>query len=187
MSTTCDEPGDRDERVRIIEFWRAVEVFSPQPLPRQDASFRLTDAGQGEPMPWEPDSPRYEPPAPGKAWRHEVFAGVYELSRVRDTLTGLYGPDDDDGQRERAAGQSALFAVTVDGDGVPIPGTAALSSCAWAVGRALAAPRDLSLAGFSQDARLLAGDLGRLAGADAETAGALLSPLPGTARDDEPG
>ena len=187
MSATRDEPGDLDERVRIIEFWRAVEVFSPQPLPRQDASFRVTDAGQGEPMPWEPDSPRYEPPTPGKAWRHEVFAGVYDLSRVRDTLTGLYGPDDDGGQREPAGGQSALFAVTVDGDGVPIPGTAALSSCAWAVGRALAAPRDLSLAGFSQDARLFGGDLGRLAGTDAEAAGALLAPLPGTARDDEPG
>ena len=48
-----------------------------------------------------------------------MFGGVYELSSVRDTLTGLYGPDDDGGQREPAGGQSALFAVTVDGDGVP--------------------------------------------------------------------
>ena len=54
MSATRDEPGDRDERVRVIEFWRAVEVFSPQPLPRPDARFRVTDAGPGEPMPWEP-------------------------------------------------------------------------------------------------------------------------------------
>ncbi|HEY1665092.1 MAG TPA: ATP-binding protein [Trebonia sp.] len=187
MSTTDDEPGDRDERGRVIEFWRAVEVFSPQPLPRPDTRLRVTDAGPGEPAPWEPDSPRREPPAPGKAWRHEVFGGVYELSRVRDTLTGLYGPDGDGGQREPAGGQSALFAVTVDGDGVLVPGTAALSSCAWAVGRALAAPGDLSLAGFSHDARLFGGDLGRLAGADAEAAGTLLAPLPGTAPDDEPG
>ena len=187
MSATDDEPGDRDERVRVIEFWRAVEVFSPQPLPRPDTRLRVTDAGPGEPAPWEPDSPRRERPAEGKAWRHEVFGGVYELSRVRDTLTGLYGPDDDGGQREPASGQSALFAVTVDGDGVLVPGTAALSSCAWAVGRALAAPGDLSLAGFSQDARLFGGDLGRLAGADAEAAGTLLAPLPGTAPDDQPG
>ena len=187
MSATDDEPGDRDERVRVIEFWRAVEVFSPKPLPRQDTRQRVTDAGPGQPGPWEPDSPRHEPPAQGKAWRHEVFGGVYDLSRVRDTLTGLYGPDDDGGQREPAGGQSALFAVTVDGDGVPVPGTAALSSCAWAVGRALAAPGDLSLAGFSQDASQFGGDLGRLAGADAEGPGALLAPLSGSAPGTETG
>jgi hypothetical protein len=34
MSATRDDNGDRDERVRVIEFWRAVEVFSPQPLSR---------------------------------------------------------------------------------------------------------------------------------------------------------
>jgi hypothetical protein len=35
MSATREEPGDHDERVRVTEFWRAVEVFSPQPLPRR--------------------------------------------------------------------------------------------------------------------------------------------------------
>ncbi|MGH3209278.1 MAG: DEAD/DEAH box helicase, partial [Trebonia sp.] len=151
---------------------------------RPDARLRVTDAGPGEPMPWEPDSPRHEPPPQGKTWRHEVFGGVYELSRVRDTLTGLYGPDDGGGQREPAGGQSALFAVTLDGNGVPVPGTAALSSCAWAVGRALANPGELTLAGFSQDARLFGGALGRLAGTDA-AAGALLAPLSGAALDEE--
>ena len=116
-----------------------------------------------------------------------MFGGVHELSRVRDTLTGLYGPDDDGGQREPAGGQSALFAVTVDGDGAPVPGTAVLSSCAWAVGRALAAPGDLSLAGFGQDAAAFAGALGRLAGADDETAGALLALVTGTGMSEEPG
>jgi hypothetical protein len=138
-------------------------------------------------MPWEPGSQHCAPPPPGKAWRHEVFGGIHELRSVRDTLTGLYGPDDDGGQREPAGGQSALFAVTVDGDGVLVAGTAVLSSCAWAVGRARAARGDLSLAGFSQDARQFGGDLGRLAGADGDAAGILLVPVSGTARDDEPG
>ena len=152
MSATRDNRGEREERARVIEFWRAVEIFSPQPLPRPDARSRVTDAGPGEPVPWEPRLTAPAPPPQGKAWRHEVFGGIHELSRVRDTLTGLYGPDDDGGQREPAGGQSALFAVTVDGDGAPVPGTAVLSSCAWAVGRALAAPGNLSLAGFGQDA-----------------------------------
>ena len=29
--------------------------------------------------------------------REAVLGGIYELSRVRDTLTGLYGPDADGG------------------------------------------------------------------------------------------
>jgi hypothetical protein len=186
MSATGDESGDRGERVRVVEFWRAVEIFSPQPLLRPDARFRVTDIGPGEPMPWEPDSRHCAPPPPGKAWRHEVFGGIHHLRSVRDALTGLYGPDDDGGQREPAGGQSALFAVTVDGNGVPVPGTAVLSSCAWAVGRALAAPDGLSLAGFAQDARQFAGDLGRLAGVD-DAAGTLLAPVPGTRRGEEPG
>jgi hypothetical protein len=175
MSVTRDDDGDRAERARVIEFWRAVEVFSPQPLPRPDARSGVADAGPGEELPWEPGAPGCPRPAEGKAWRHEVFAGLHELSRVRDTLTGLYGPDDDGGQRERAGGQSALFAVTADGDGVLVPGTAVLSSCAWAVGRAVAAGDGLSLAGFVQDAWLFAADLGRLAGLGGEAPGLLLA------------
>ena len=119
MSATRDGNGDREERSQVIEFWRAVEIFSPQPLPRPDVRMRITDAGPAEPMPWEPGSRHYGPSPAGKAWRHEVFGGVYELSRVRDTLTGLYGPDSDGGQREPASGQSALFAFTVNGNAAP--------------------------------------------------------------------
>ena len=54
MSATRDNGGEREERARVIEFWRAVEVFSPQPLPRPDGRSRVTDAGPGEPVPWEP-------------------------------------------------------------------------------------------------------------------------------------
>src|ERR1700761_7366389 len=175
MNATRNESGDRDERVTVVEFWRAVEIFSPQPLPRPDTRLRVTDVDPGEPVPWEPGSRHYAPAPPGKEWRHEVFGGVYELSQVRDTLAGLYGPDADGGQREPASGQSALCAFTVDGNGVLVPGTAVLSSCAWALGRALSAPGDLSLAGFSQDITKFAGGLGRLAGADADAAGALLA------------
>jgi hypothetical protein len=175
MNATRDEPGDRDERIQVVEFWRAVEIFSPQPLPSPDERLLVTDVDAGEPMPWEPGSRHYLPAPPGKEWRHEVFGGMFELSQVRDTLTGLYGPDADGGQREPASGQSALCAFTVDGNGALVPGTAVLSSCAWAVGRALSAPDDLSLAGFGQDAAKFAGVLGRLAGAGAGAAGALLA------------
>jgi len=178
MSATRDGNGDREERSQVIEFWRAVEIFSPQPLPRPDVRMRITDAGPAEPMPWEPGSRHYAPSPPGKTWRHEVFGGVYELSRVRDTLTGLYGPDSDGGQREPASGQSALFAFTVNGNGVLVPGTAVLSSCAWAVSRALSAPDAPSLAGFGQDAAQFARGLAWLAGTGDGDAGLLLAGAP---------
>jgi hypothetical protein len=175
MTATPDESGAREERVRVTEFWRAVEIFSPQPLPRPDTRMRITDIGSGEPMPWEPGSRHYAPSPPRKTWRHEVFGGVYALSRVRDTLTGLYGPDSDGGQREPASGHSALFAFTVNGNGVLVPGTAVLSTCAWAVSRALIAPDAPSLAGFGQDAAQFARGLAMLAGAGEDAAGLLLA------------
>lgn len=113
-------------------------MFSPQSLPKPDIRARVTDLGPDERMPWEPGSRLDGQPAdPGKAWRHEVFGGVYELGRVRDTLVTLYDKDDSaDDQREPVPGQSALFACTVDADGVLVEGSAVLSACAWAIWRA---------------------------------------------------
>jgi hypothetical protein len=157
---------------RVVEFWRAVEYFSPQRLPERDAGTH--DIGPGELMPWEPGSRLYEAPREGRVWRYEVFGGVYELSRIRDTLVTLYGEDEaTGGQRAGVAGQSALFGCTVDGDGVLVPKTAVLSSCAWAIGRAVTSPGHLSLDGFQQD-RLQYGEaLSELAGAGSGAGAAL--------------
>jgi hypothetical protein len=46
-------------------------------------------------MLWEPGSRLdQEPIKPDQVWRHEVFGGVYELSRVRDALVKRFGGDD---------------------------------------------------------------------------------------------
>lgn len=167
-----------EDRARIVEFWRAVEIFSPQQLPKPDARARITDLGPGESMPWEPGSRLHsKPTAPDKTWRHEVFGGVYELSRVRDTLVGLYEQNDPtgDGQREPVSGQSALFACTVDADGLLVEGSAVLSACAWAIGRAVAERGKLTLAGFDQEALRYGDDLGKLAGSPVAAAGRLLA------------
>ena len=175
MGATCDESGERGERVQVLEFWRAVEIFSARPLPRPDARFGIADVAAGAPMPWEADSRPGTPPPAGKAWRHEVFGGIFELNGVREVLAGLYGPDADGGQREPERRQSALFACTVDGDGGLLPRTAVLSSCAWAVGRALAAPDGPSLAGFSLDVREFCGELGKLAAVAADATDLLVA------------
>ena len=77
---------------RTIRLWRAAEMFGPRPLPRPDARDNVTDAVPGEPLPWEPGGRLAgRPAAPGKAWRHQVFGGLFALGKVRGTLTGESG------------------------------------------------------------------------------------------------
>src|SRR5712691_7484460 len=132
--------GPITDAARVVRFWHAVEMFSPQSLPKTDARQHVVDLLPGEPMSWEPGSRLDEEPIrPDQAWRHEVFGGVYELSRVRDALVKRFGEDAPDGdQRAPARGQSALFACTIDAEGLLVEESAVLSACAWAVGRALA-------------------------------------------------
>lgn len=147
-----------DDQARIVRFWQAVEVFSPQELPKPDGRGDVFDFGPDEPMPWEQGSRDTEADE-GKVWRHEVFCGVYELRKVRDVLVECYGQDNPEAP---VKGESALFACTVDADGFLVEQSAVLSSCAWATGQILRGRSPL--AGFPQDATRHADDLGRLAG-----------------------
>jgi hypothetical protein len=100
-----------DSPAQIVRFWHAVEMFSPQALPPADARNHVVDFRPGDRMPWEAGTKASQ----GKVWRHEVFAGVYDLSKVRDVLISKYGEDDPEAAPVR--GQSALFACTIDADG----------------------------------------------------------------------
>lgn len=60
-----------DNQARIVRFWQAVEVFSPQELPKPDARGDVVDFGPGEPMPWEQGSHGTEADE-GKVRRYEV-------------------------------------------------------------------------------------------------------------------
>jgi hypothetical protein len=154
------------DRARIAGFWRAVEIFSPQQIPAPDSRGRVVDFGPRELMPWEAGSRRYREAPEGKKWRHQVFGGVYGLSRVRDVLTGLY-PDETEGEPAPTSGQSALFACVVDESGTLVEASAVLSSCAWAVGRAVKHPGKLPLDGFEADVMRYGESLGELVGAPA--------------------
>lgn len=122
-----------DDAVRILQFWQAVEIFSAPSLPPLDPQNRTQDFQRGDPVPWEPDSPREKEKPPGYVWRHEVYGGLYPLSRVRDVLVRCYGQDQD--EEPPPNGKSALFACTVNEDGFLVQDSMVVSACAWGVGQ----------------------------------------------------
>ena len=118
--------------VRIAQFWQAVEIFSPQSLPKVDSKNHTVDLQRRDRVPWRQRS-RLPEAKPGYAWRHEVYGGLYELSEVRDVLISRYGQDGD--EEPPPKGKSALFACTVSEDGFLIPDSMVVSACAWGAGR----------------------------------------------------
>jgi len=144
-----------DDQVRITQFWQAVEIFSPQQLPKRNSSINTVDIRPKDPMPWEPGS------CLGKAdngyiWRHEVYGGVYSLGRVRDALVSAYGQDED--QDPPPKGESALFACTIDDKGFLVEDSAVVSACARAVGRI--SRGESPVGDFPADAERIANALG---------------------------
>jgi len=139
----------------ILAYWHAVEMFDPQGIPeppkhaaasrRKPGSkcverIRLAPRAPVPPLPWQMEHPRTaEAPAQGtygSEWRHTVYGGVFSYASVRKTFERVLGyteQPDHGGRRDDVT--SALFAFTVDKDGLLIEGTEVFSSCAWSAGR----------------------------------------------------
>lgn len=144
-----------DDPVRIAQFWQAIEIFSPQQLPRRDPKKRIIDIRPDESMPWEPDF-RLTAAEEGYVWRHEVYGGVYPLSRVRDALVAAY--DEDREGDPPPKGDSALFACAIDDKGFLVADSMVVSACAWGVGRV--SQGKSPLADFVADTQRYADNLG---------------------------
>lgn len=125
----------------ILRYWRAVELFSPQSVPKvqpedDEKPAHHFDSAKG-PAPWE-TQPRLEGQPSGEfVWRHEVYAGVYRVRLLRELLEEKFG-EDPESYDERLDTESALFCLSVSHDGRPLFGTTVLSTCAWAWGRTIA-------------------------------------------------
>ncbi|WP_280664449.1 MULTISPECIES: hypothetical protein [unclassified Kitasatospora] len=64
-----------------------MELFSPQKVDRVDPSKDVYPVWDGRPLPWEPGHRlRRRSPGHGRTWQHTVYAGVFELTALRDTL-----------------------------------------------------------------------------------------------------
>jgi hypothetical protein len=121
-------------RREIIEFWQAVEMFSPPAIPDSRA-LQVFDAEES--LPWSADHPlRGEELKEHLTWRHIVYVGTYPREAVFTALGSVF-PAVADSFEERPLGSSALLAFAVADDGTMIEGSAVLSACAWATVRAL--------------------------------------------------
>ncbi|MCT9934535.1 AAA domain-containing protein [Planotetraspora sp. A-T 1434] len=123
-------------RTRVIEFWRACELFTQQSIPNIDPRdsrepvFSITRRG---PLPWEKGHPLRNRRIKSRlTWRHIVYGGVFPLQRSRDLLRQVFGPDLDHPDPP-PLGEGALFAVVVSAQGHAVHWQ--VSSGAWAAGR----------------------------------------------------
>lgn len=116
-----------------MDFWLAIEAFSPQQVPKVSSSLAeepfIWDYPGRRSLPWE-DGPS-RTPKPGYAWRHTVFVGIFDLQSAWDVLE----PADVEDPNRRNPGQSAAVGLVVSDDGVLSPESLVLAQCIWAVGR----------------------------------------------------
>lgn len=119
----------------VIEFWRAVEMFSPPAIPGARPAQRVFDIEAGGPLPWNPGHPvQAAGLTKDQAWRHTVFVGLYPREAVFSALKDVFPPATDS-YEERPSGQSALLGFAVSEDGILLENSAVLSACAWATAR----------------------------------------------------
>jgi hypothetical protein len=121
----------------VIEFWRAVEMFSPLAIPAARPSQNVFDIEPDQPLPWEAGHPLRRQRLPkDRSWRHTVYLGLFPRENVFEVLKGVF-PADSDSFEERPSGSSASLAFAVSDDGIMLESSVVLSACAWATGRSL--------------------------------------------------
>jgi hypothetical protein len=159
--------AERRRRAAVVRYWRAVELFSPPKVDPVNAEKDMYPVEVGRPLPWEPEHAiGRKRLRRGWVWQHTVYAGVFDIERMREVLRQVFGTDERDQDFDgRHAGDSALLSFTVNQDGLLLMESPMLSSCAWAVGRALSpGPRDSTwLDGFEEDSEQCLGRLTQLA------------------------
>ncbi len=127
---------DSDHQARILEYWRAVELFSPQRIPRVNPNSRTEPvfrSGGATSLPWG-ESAWLTPAPTGRVWHFKAYCGIYSLGRLSVHLkrrlqlssAKVHGKNNE---------SSCLFAVQVSADGRPLLDTFVLSSAAWAASR----------------------------------------------------
>ncbi len=151
------------DKAPILDYWRAIEIFSPQMVPRaapHDRNYPVFTANPAHALPWNPAHALRSLWIPPKNTRRfVVYGGIFRLEKVRIILEETLGKDPESFD-ERSDGESCLFAFSATEDGRPLCDSFVLSSCAWATARTLSpGPTDPQwLVGFEKTAEKIAKD-----------------------------
>lgn len=128
-------------KAQVLAYWRAIEFFSPQTIPRidpTDTKAPVFPVGPKMLLPWEG---RHQletlPLYPNQTWNHQIFCGVYQLESIRKILESELGQDSPDSETQPFRGESCSLSFVVDHNGQVLPSTLVISSCAWATARTL--------------------------------------------------
>lgn len=125
------------EKAKILEYWRAVELFMPQSLPKIDprATEPVYSVVPDFPPPWNKshEHARKYPP-PDCQWRYIVYAGGFKTKLISTKLEEVFGRDPETFD-EWQEGEAALFSLTLTHKARPLLDTFVLSSAAWSLGR----------------------------------------------------
>lgn len=146
----------------ILEYWQAVEFFTPQNVPRpapNDSFEPVFTVSEGQLLPWNPRHRISQQLRPKTVRRFVVYGGVFRLDRVRQIVEEAFGSDSECFD-ERTDGENCFFAFSVSNDGRPLFETLILSTCAWATSRTLNPGPDSPqwLVGFDVAAEKLVND-----------------------------
>jgi hypothetical protein len=119
-----------------IEFWRAVEMFSPQSVPGLGDE-GVYDLEPGSPLPWSAAHPVHKKSTKKHPfWRYTIYAGIFPTNEAFKALEEDFPPPPE-GYEERRSDTAAMLAFTVSEGGFLLEGSVVLSGCVWAMGRAL--------------------------------------------------
>lgn len=128
------------DKAAILDFWRAIELFSPQNVPRAKPNDRTEPVYsflENAPLPWDELHPlkrKFTPPKTSR--RFQVYCGIFNLEKVKSILEDKLGKDPESFD-ERSDNENCLFALSVTDDGRPLLDTFVLSTCAWATARTI--------------------------------------------------
>jgi len=119
----------------ILEFWKAVELFSFQKIPKVDPYDKAAPVylfNNDESCLWNFPEKNIRPYLNKHQIRQfQLFVGIYQLNKVEEILTDKLGKDENSFDK-RPPGDSCLFVFSLDEKGIPIEDSLILSSCAWA-------------------------------------------------------
>lgn len=130
---------DDNRAIDVVRFWRAIELFSPQSVPKPDPTepnFPVELIRDDRPLPWECGHRLHAPPTrKGFTRRHTIYLGIYRIDDVWKSLDGILDPGAENFD-PRPSGECALAAIVVDEQGCYVTESGVMSSLAWAAGRA---------------------------------------------------